>query len=188
MSRLDDRLTTRTATSGPAGRRRRCLRRSTAVARGVTRLARPAGALTVVVMAGSVGGAACSTKRSASRSGGRSTTPVRDGLDRRTRGPNVGSTSVGRQSADRDATPAQLTTDRSTTSDASPAVSPDGHTVAFVRTDGWIVRDLHDRDRRDGHGEALAADVSAMAPAWSPDGTRHRVHAGHPELAGASGR
>ena len=51
----------------------------------------------------------------------------------------------------------QLTTDRLRRATSNPSVSPDGRTVAFVRTgaDGSSI--CTDRHRRDGHGGALSA-------------------------------
>ena len=65
----------------------------------------------------------------------------------------------------------QLTTDASA-SDTDPSISPDGRTVAFVRTgaDGSSICLIE----IDGTGlrEFSPLDVSAVAPSWSPDGTK----------------
>jgi hypothetical protein len=65
----------------------------------------------------------------------------------------------------------QLTTDASA-SDTDPSISPDGRTVAFVRTgaDGSSICLIE----IDGTGlrEFSPLDVSAIAPSWSPGGSR----------------
>jgi hypothetical protein len=63
----------------------------------------------------------------------------------------------------------QLTTDQGV-SDSDPAISPDGRTVAFVRTGaGGSSICLIGIDGM-GLAEFSTGDVSAVAPAWSPDG------------------
>jgi Tol biopolymer transport system component len=64
---------------------------------------------------------------------------------------------------------------RTAADESDPAVSPDGKSVAFVRSEPrgsslWVLRDLGGKA---GTATRTAVDTSGLAsPAWSPDGTR----------------
>jgi hypothetical protein len=126
--------------------------------------------LTVIVLAGTVGGVAMLSRAFRGSGPGIGAVPdVRNGVivysEVRNAGPRLWVVNPDGSGA------RQLTTDRFA-SDTDPTVSPDGRTVAFVRTgaDGSSICTI----RIDGTGltELSPADVSAVGPTWSPDGSR----------------
>ncbi len=175
MSRLDDRLTDELERAArPAdtagvferidGRR---------VRRHRARRVR-AGALAVVVIAGSIGGFAYLTRAFGPTRipGGGGEASVRDGLIVVSVFDQFG---LGHLWLDDPTTgerrPLMVESPTQTaTSDGSPAVSPDGLTVAFARSDGRHGSAIYTVGI-DGEGLTKIADPG-VDPAWSPDGSR----------------
>ncbi len=169
MSRLDDRLTREleraARPASPAGAFERVdLRRGRRA-----RLRKvQSGALIVVVLAGTVGGIAVLRNAFREPDDGIGDTPV------------VGNGAIVyseiRNAGEHlwlvqpDGTGAQQITTDEGVSDSSAAVSPDGQTIAFMRTGGsgssiYTVR-------IDGDGLTRLTHAPAMDPAWSPDGSQ----------------
>jgi Tol biopolymer transport system component len=181
MSRLDDRLTRgleRAARpADPSGVFERIDRRR--ARRHALRRAHAA-ALAIVVVAGSVGGFALLT-RVFSENGSRlgSIPGTQNGLIVYSEVANHGPEGARHlRVVESEGSRARQLTNGDGVTDTSPAVSPDGQTVAFVRTDG-VPGDL----LREGTIWSVSIDGTglrqisppgwvALDPAWSPDGTR----------------
>jgi Tol biopolymer transport system component len=177
MSRLDDRLTTELERAArpadPAGifnqidhrRARRHIARRIRV-----------GALAIVVIAGSIGGFAYLNRAfGTSRTpGGDGSTPVRDGLIVVSAFDQFGIAHLwvnDPTTGERRPLTAASPTDTTITSDGSPAVSPDGLTVAFARSDSRHHASAIYTIGIDGEGLTKIADAG-VDPTWSPDGSR----------------
>jgi hypothetical protein len=125
-------------------------------------------ALTVVVLAGTVGGVAMLSSVFREPGPGVGSTPdVRNGLivysDIRNAGQHLWVVNPDGTGA------RQLTTDEDV-SDSSPSVSPDGLTVAFERTDGSGSSIFTIGIDGTDLAKLSPDDVSGVAPSWSPDG------------------
>ncbi len=170
MSRLDDRLTRElervTRPADPAGVFEQIDRRHTR-RRRLHKV--QSGALVAVVLMGTVGGFAVLSRAFREDGSGIGSAPVMtNGLVVYSEVRNAGQ---HLWVADPDGSGARQVTDGDGTSDSSPAVSPDGRTVAFARTDdsGSAIFAIG----IDGTGLTRLSppSIPATAPAWSPDGS-----------------
>jgi Tol biopolymer transport system component len=175
MSRLDDRLTQEleraASPADPARVFERVDRRR--ARRHVLRRVQTAG-LVVVVLAGTAGGFVMLSRAFSESGSVVGVSPgVQNGLIVYSEVANHGPEGARHLwVAESDGTQARQLTVGDGVTDSSPTVSPNGHTVAFVRSEGSISR--IESIGIDGSGlmSLTPHDLPAVAPTWSPDGTQ----------------